>query len=128
MPNTGSAISSTASTRTIVGQRLAEEQRGAGNGRGDQRVQAIVGQLAREAAVQHQRAGEGEDDPQQAAGDFARRLLARVEGEAEQQQDHQREGERRVDRFLGAQLGAQVLGHDHQHLPDERHQPSPYRA
>ena len=85
-------------------------------------------QLAREAAIQQQRAGEGEDDPQQAAGDFARRLLARVEGEAEQQQHHQREGERGVDRFLGAQFGAQILGHDHQHLPDEGHQPSPYRA
>src|ERR1039458_626789 len=114
--------------QNVVGQRLAQEQRRAGDGGRDERVQAVVLQFAREAAVQQQRSGEGEDNPQQAAGDLARRLLARVEGETEQQQHDQGEGERSVDGFLGAQLGAQILGHDHQHLPDEGHHPSPYRA
>ena len=74
-------------------------ERGAGDGGGDEGVEAIVRDLAGEAAVQNERAGEGEDDPEQAAGDFARRVSLGIEGEAEHQQDHEREGERRVDRF-----------------------------
>ena len=77
MPNTGSDTNSTASTSTIIRKSFAQEQRRAGDGRGDQRVQAVVGQLAREAAIQDQRAGEGEDDPEQAARHFARGLLLR---------------------------------------------------
>jgi len=45
-------------------------------------------------------AGEGEDEPQQAATDLARHVGCGIEGEAEQQQDDEGEGERGVSASL----------------------------
>jgi hypothetical protein len=105
--------------------RFSKKQRGSGNGRGDQPIQAIVGQFAREAAIEDQRAGEREHNPQQAAGDLARGIALRIESETEEQQHHQRECERCVDGFLGAQLRAYVLVGDDQYQPEKFHHPSP---
>ncbi len=107
-----------------VGKGFAQEQGAAGDRGGDEGVQAIVGHLAGEAAVEHQRTGEGEHDPQQAAGHLDGLLFAGIESEAEQHQYDDRKGQGGVDGFLGAEFRAQVFAGDHQRLPEEVHQAS----
>src|SRR5260370_39248323 len=84
-------------------------------------MQAVGHRLAREVGVQNERAGEGEDQRQQTAGDFADLFRAGIEGEAEQQQDDQRERERRIDSLLAADLRAEILAGDGERLAEEVH-------
>src|SRR5262249_17909032 len=69
--------------------------------RGEKRIQTVVLRLARKAAVQNERAGEGEDQPEQAAGEIVDGLRGWVEGEDEQHRNKTRQGRRSVESTHG---------------------------
>ena len=62
---------STASSMTKIRGRFPSSRLAGRKRRRKQRIETFVGQFAREAAIEHQCAGKGEDQPEQAAGDFA---------------------------------------------------------
>ena len=106
-PVTTNGISSPPSLTSPPGCKIIED-RPAGNRR-DEDFEAIVGDFAREAAVDDQRSGEGVSQPEKAAGDGKALVAIEIEGETEEHQNHESERETRVERFPGAPFGAEVF-------------------
>ena len=70
--------------------------------RGDEHVEAVVRDLAGEAAVDDKSPGEGVDEPKQSAGDGQLLLAPDVECKAEKHKNDEREGDACIQRFARA--------------------------
>ena len=79
-----------ASSKTKFATVFPKNSAATGDRRSQQSVQAVVRQIAREAAVDNQRARKCEHEPEQAARQFLDLFRIGIEREAEQQQDHER--------------------------------------
>ena len=105
-------------------QHFPEVDDAAVHGNHQQPLQAAVFLFRGEHAVEPERAGEGECDPEHAGHRLPNRVPHRLERKVEDHQDHDAEKQHGIERILGPQLDEQILAEDRPDLCPASHRSS----